>query len=66
MNQLRSTDLKEEIELSTKFGVSIVSDLRISPFASFYLAKGAFSGDTAYNLMFGVSLDYSKLFKLKY
>ena len=65
-NQLRLSDLKEELELNSRLGVDLFSNLRVSPFVSFYQAEGAFSEVTAYNLLFGISLEYSKLFKLKY
>jgi len=63
-NRLRVTDLKQEFDLAAKLKIKLFSDLSLNPFADFYSAKGV-SGETAHNYIFGISLDYSRLFKIR-
>ncbi len=63
-SRLRITDLKSEFELNAKLNIRMFSDFNLTPFASFYIAKGM-NNNTARNYIFGVSLSYSKLFKIR-
>lgn len=64
-NRLRVTDLKREFELNAKLRISVLSDLSLNPFASFYIAKGINIDKAAHNYIFGISLAYSRLFKIR-
>ena len=64
-NRLRLTDLKREFELNAKLKIRVFSDLSLAPFADFYAAKGLTGGQVARNYIFGISLDYSRLFKIR-
>jgi hypothetical protein len=64
-SRLRITDLKKEFELEAKLKIRIFSDLYLAPFADFYAAKGVVSSEVAHNYIFGISLDYSRLFKIR-
>jgi hypothetical protein len=64
-NRLRVTDLRRELELEAKLKIRLFSDLSIAPFADFYAAKGMVNNMVAHNYIFGISLDYSRLFKIR-
>jgi hypothetical protein len=64
-NRLKVTDLKSEFELYAKLKVKIFSDLNLAPFADFYAARGVLTDKTGHNYIFGISLDYSRLFKIR-
>jgi len=64
-SRLRATDLKREFELDAKLRIRIFSDLSLAPFAGFYLAKGVTTNEVAHNYIFGISLSYARLFKLR-
>lgn len=64
-SRLRVTDLKTEFEVQAKLKIRVFSDLSLGPFADFYSAKGVTSDKVAHNYIFGISLDYSRLFKIR-
>ena len=64
-SRLRLTDLKREFGLEAKLKIRVFSDLSLAPFVDYYAAKGMTSAKAAHNYIFGISLDYSRLFKLR-
>ena|GEM_PF-1007884 len=61
-----AADLKRRLELNLKLSTKLYGDVMISPFFNFFLATDKMTHTTATNIMTGVSLNYSRLFKLKY
>ncbi|HBB67935.1 MAG: hypothetical protein A2X28_06210 [Elusimicrobia bacterium GWA2_56_46] len=61
-----AADLKQRLELNFKLSTRLYGDIMISPFFNFFLATGKLASGTATNIMTGFSLNYSRLFKLKY
>lgn len=60
------SDLRRQLELSAKLGVPIVGNLRLSPFVDFFLFESKILPQRGYNLVFGVSLEFSRLWKPVY
>lgn len=60
------SDLRRQLELSAKLGVPLVGNLKLSPFADFYLFDSKLLAERGYNLVFGVSLEFSQLWKPVY
>ena len=60
------SDLKQRLEINTKFSTRFYGDVMISPFLNYYAATGTVFKGTATNLMTGVSFEFSRLFKLKH
>lgn len=58
-----AADLKRRLDINVRLNVPLMRDLRLSPFVSYYLFEGAKVRATGYNILFGVSLDYSRLWK---
>lgn len=58
-----AADLKRRLDVNVRLAVPLMRDLRLSPFVSYYLFEGAVVRATGYNIVFGVALDYSKLWK---
>ncbi|MBI4249084.1 MAG: hypothetical protein HY611_06235 [Elusimicrobia bacterium] len=56
-------DLKRELGVNLRFQMPILGNLRLSPFVDFYLFQGKLVPETGHNLVFGVALDYSRLWK---
>lgn len=60
------SDLRRQLELSAKLNVPVVGNLRLSPFVDFYLFDSKLLAERGYNLVFGVSLEFSQLWKPVY
>lgn len=60
------SDLRRQLELSAKLGVPVVGNLKLSPFADFFLFDSKLLPQRGYNLVFGVSLEFSQLWKPVY
>lgn len=60
------SDLKQRLEINSRFSTRFYGDVMISPFINYYAATGALFKGTATNLMTGVSFEFSRLFKLKH
>ncbi|MBI4422344.1 MAG: hypothetical protein HY554_01375, partial [Elusimicrobia bacterium] len=56
-------DLKSQLELDARLGLPIVGDLRLSPFVQYFRFEGKVVPETGYNVVFGVALDFSYLWK---
>ncbi len=56
-------DLKSELEIDSRISVPLIGDLNLSPFFNFYLFKGKVVKATGHNMLFGIALDYSFLWK---
>jgi hypothetical protein len=61
-----AADLKQRLELNVKLSTKLYGDITISPFFNLFLATNKIEHGTARNIMTGISLNYSRLFKLKY
>ncbi|MBI4248726.1 MAG: hypothetical protein HY611_04415 [Elusimicrobia bacterium] len=59
-------DLKREFSVNARFQMPILGNLRLSPFVDFYLFEGKLISETGHNIVFGVALDYSRLWKPLY
>lgn len=56
-------DLKSQLDVEFRVAVPILGDLRLSPFIQYYRFEAKVVRETGYNLMFGVALDFSYLWK---
>ncbi len=58
-------DLKERLELNLRVSTRLYKDIMLSPYATYFLATGKKLPGSAANLTVGLSLEYSRLFKIK-
>jgi len=56
-------DLKRTLDATIKMSVPFYAGLRLSPFMSYYLFEGKLPDRTGFNILFGVSLEFSRLWK---
>lgn len=56
-------DLKRELQTTARLRMPVIGNLRLSPFIDYYVFEGKLNRQTGFNLIFGVSLDYSRLWK---
>jgi hypothetical protein len=58
-------DLKDRLELNLKVSTRLYKDIMLSPYLTYFLATGKKLPGSASNLTTGLSLEYSRLFKIK-
>jgi hypothetical protein len=58
-------DLKERLEVNVKLSTRLYKDIMLSPYLTYFMATGKKLPGSASNLTTGLSLEYSRLFKLK-
>ena len=56
-------DLRSQLYLNGRFSVPIVGSLMLSPFVDYYRFDGKVVHEAGHNMLFGVALDYSFLWK---
>ena len=59
-------DLRRQLEISAKLGVPVVGNLKLSPFVDFFAFDSKVLPERGYNLVFGVSIEFSQLWKPVY
>ncbi len=59
-------DLRRQLELGAKLSVPVFGNLRLSPFTDFFLFDSKLTSERGYNLVFGVSFEFSQLWKPVY
>ena len=58
-------DLKDRLEVNVKLSTRLYKDIMLSPYLNYFLATGKKLPGSASNLTTGLSLEYSRLFKIK-
>ena len=59
-----ATDLRYDLELTTKMEVSLTDTLAFAPYVSYRRGKARGTDKTGSNMMVGLSLQYADLFNL--